>query len=168
MIALRLALLACLGLIVAIRSEAYRNKLVELEHADISSRISSVLAAQGVRSWGQQVLFEDSLRAQVIEFQPAGCDAVAKVIPFSITLNSEAFLAMNEAQDWLTEMAHLDNRMPHLSQAHLVSGAVQAQVLDVLGHKATKWNRKALIIAAPPGCEVAFDMDLRAVWDDET
>lgn len=167
MIALRLALLACLTLIVAVRPEVRRDKLVEIGRADISSRISSVLTAQGLTNWRQQVPYGGSLRAQVVEFQPSGCDAAAKVIPFSITLNIEAFLAMNEVQDWPTEMAYLNNRAPHLSQARLVLAAVQAQVLDAIGLDATLESRSALIIAAPPGCEAAFDLDLRAVWDGE-
>lgn len=167
MIALRIILLACVGLIVAVRPDANRTKLLEYEQADFSSRISAVLAAQGVTSWFQKTIYEESLRAQVVKFRPHGCDEAAKVIPFSITLNSDSYLAMNEVHEWPTKMVHLGNSGAHLSQVRLVSSALQARFLDRLGGKPTQQIGTALIIAAPPGCESAFDVDLRAVWEKE-
>jgi hypothetical protein len=167
MIALRLGFALCLGLIVVLRPEVKRNELAALEDADISARISAVLAQQGVPSWPQEVPYKDSLRAQVVEFQPEACDSVAKIIPFSITLSSKAYLAMNNVHEWPIEMAHLDARMPHLSRARLVWGAVQAMLRDTVGQTPTQNGRSALIIAAPPGCPSAFNVDLRTVWEGE-
>lgn len=164
MIALRVLLVVCLGLIVVMRPDSHRNKLAVVENTDISSRISAVLTEQGVQSWAQEVAFQDSLRARVVEFRPAGCVAAVKVIPFHITLSSDAFLAMNEVQGWPRTMAHLNDKAPHLSQARLVIGAARALVLEIIGFRAAPWSRNALIIAAPPGCERAFEVDLRAVW----
>lgn len=167
MIALRIALFVCFGLILAVRADTRLNKQTEQAKVDISSRISAVLAAQGLTNWLQQVAYEDSLRAQVVEFQPPDCQKAAKVIPFSITLNSDSYLAMNEVHEWPTKMVHLGNSGAHLSQVRLVSSALQARFLDRLGGKPTQQIGTALIIAAPPGCESAFDVDLRAVWEKE-
>jgi hypothetical protein len=153
-------------LTVAVRFQADRTRQTMMSEFDAPAAIAQVLESHGLQLRENPVKPPKMLSA-VVYFQRPECDRTSLVLPYFINAEAEALLVRATVPGYARRFYYMGESWREQHRVSMFLEWAKYAVLDLVGASPYVPVRKAIVLADPPDCRPANDIDWRVLWEKD-
>lgn len=149
---------------VAVRFQTNRERLAMTADFDVGAAVTSVIRQHGYAMQENQAN-SSSMLASAIYFRRPECAQSSLVLPHAISDETQTLLARVTKPGSVRHFFYLDGSWPDQDRVAMFLEWAKYAVLDIVGASRYIPVKQAIVLADPPDCHPAAEIDWRPVWE---